>query len=229
MAVILSIDTATEVCSVCLSKDGEVVAIAETMEPNSHSLQLGNLIQKVFSESRYDIQNIDAVAISEGPGSYTGLRIGVSMAKGICFSSEKPLISVGTINALAMGMADKFDENHILVPMIDARRMEVYTAKFDHLASSLSTVYPEIINQNSFAEEARNKKIVLFGNGAKKCYDIIDSNNKILVENVYSSSRHMVNIAHEKLRNQEFVDVAYFEPLYLKEFIAAKPVVKGLV
>lgn len=228
MALILNIDTSTEICSVCLAIDGKPIATQETKEPNSHSLKLGQFVKSLFSETGYSIQDIDSVAVSEGPGSYTGLRIGISLAKGICFAANKPLISVGTLHSLAMGQKNKFDQNHLLVPMLDARRMEVYSAIFSHEAEILTSVSPIIISESSFIEEAAHKTLVLFGNGSKKCFDVLSTKNKIFIEGAITTSKNLAPISESHFASSKFVDVAYFEPFYLKEFIAAKAVIKGL-
>lgn len=231
MPLILAIETATEICSVSLIRDNEIIAIRESEGSNEHSALLASFIDEVMKETGFQYQQLDAVAVSKGPGSYTGLRIGVSTAKGLCYAMNKPLISVGTLEAMAFQVIDNnmLDANNsvLLCPMIDARRMEVYTAVFDAELEEVSPVIAEIIDENSFAET--QKKILIFGNGATKCMSVLKKNEKvILLPEIRTSSVSVAKIAAKKFKQSLFEDIAYFEPFYLKDFVAGIPRVKGL-
>ncbi len=234
MALILSIETATKVCSVALSKDADILSIRETSEQNSHSEKITIFIDKVLKERGKKTEDLDAIAISKGPGSYTGLRIGVSTAKGLCFALDKPLISIPTLQAMAFGMAKKneikeFDQYVLFCPMIDARRMEVYSALYDINNDPVRDVMAEIIDEKSFDNYLKNHKIIFFGDGAAKCKDVLlKQHNAVFFDDVFPSAVNMAELAEQKFINNEFEDLAYFEPFYLKDFIAGKPNVKGL-
>ncbi len=226
MALILSLETSTKVCSVCLSENDNIIAKKELYEANSHATHLTVFIQELF-EGLNDIyiKDIDAVAVSSGPGSYTGLRIGVSVAKGICYALNKPLIAITSLEALATAALDNenLNEETLICPMIDARRMEVYTALFDYNITLLNDITAEIIDENSFSKELAGKSIIFLGDGAAKCKDTILSENAIFIENKAPLASNMVKTAYKKFQNQEFEDVAYFEPFYLKDFVATTP------
>lgn len=235
MAVILGIETATEVCSVSLMRDGNIIALKESSGNNEHSQLLTTFIQEVINESGIVPVKLDAVAVSQGPGSYTGLRIGVSAAKGLCYSLDLPLISVGTLKAMAWrmisGTTDRSysDNNTLLCPMIDARRMEVYTAIYDNCLNEIRPVEAIIVKPDSFEEHTKNKRILIFGNGAEKCRVMLNGRENIhFINGLFSSAVAVASLAEEKFNNGDFEDTAYFEPFYLKDFIAGNPVVKGL-
>ncbi len=231
MAVILNIETSTEVCSVSLAKNGELLFEKESLEGMNHSELLTVFIGELFSENQVDIKNIDAVAVSKGPGSYTGLRIGVSVAKGLCFALEKPLIAVNTLDAMADFTAKNFSrysktelsENIMLCPMIDAKRMEVYTALYNLKGETVKSVEAEIIDNNSFFAWFENHKILFFGNGAEKCKTQLTHPNALFEGPSVTSARFMQFLAEQKYNKNEFEDVAYFEPFYLKNFVATIP------
>jgi tRNA threonylcarbamoyladenosine biosynthesis protein TsaB len=236
MAKILNIETATQLCSVALSKDGRLIALKESNEKNAHSKILTTFIDEIFEEVSLGISSVDAVAVSMGPGSYTGLRIGVSTAKGICYALDKPLISVSTLQAMAWGMSKLVNlgalhnKKILYVPMIDARRMEVYTAMFNAENKNIRQISAEVIDENSFADYFKTHYLVLAGDGAVKCTAMFSNKeNAIFFPDFAASSKFMVEIAHNKFQNQEFENVAYFEPFYLKDFIAGIPRVKGLI
>lgn len=234
MALILNIETATTVCSVALSKDGKIVASKETGEKNAHSSLLTVLIEKLLKESRIKIEDIDAVAVSKGPGSYTGLRIGVSVAKGFCYALDKYLISLCTLQSMAYGMTTnvdlrQFDQYVLFCPMIDARRMEVYSALYDLNNNEVREVQAEIIDANSFSQQLITSKVVFFGDGSGKCKEMLSYHpNAVFFDDFYPSSIHLAELAEKKYHQSLFEDIAYFEPFYLKDFIAGKPRVKGL-
>ncbi len=229
MALLLLLETATEVCSVALAENEQIIALKETSSGNSHSANLTTFIEDALKQSGKTLQQLDAVAVSMGPGSYTGLRIGVSSAKGLCYGLGIPLISVGTLQAMALGATFNKEEEILYCPMIDARRMEVYAAIYDKNNSVIKEVSADIIDENSYQEYLNNNKILFFGNGAAKCKEVLSKHtNALFLEDAFASASKMHAIATAKYDNKQFEDIAYFEPFYLKDFIAAKPVVKGL-
>ncbi len=229
MALILNIETSTEVCSVALAKDGKLLFEKESREGLNHSEYLTVFIDELFRENKIEIDTIDAVAVSKGPGSYTGLRIGVSVAKGLCYSLDKSLISVGTLDALgkftAQNLTRYFETNEkvLLCPMIDARRMEVYTALYDSTGNIIEPVSAKIIDEESFSRWLSEYKILFYGNGAEKCKMQLQSPNAVFSGPKKASARFMLNLAESSYNNNEFENVAYFEPFYLKDFIATIP------
>jgi len=235
MATILGIETATEVCSVSLLRDGNIIAVKESAGNNEHSRLLTPFIHLVIEESGISLSQIDAVAVSMGPGSYTGLRIGVSTAKGLCFSLDKPLIGISTLKAMAWqvlhhsGENTAANSNTLLCPMIDARRMEVYMAVFDWNLKEKVPVEAVIINEDSFREETSHNRVLIFGNGSEKCKTILNGQNNIyFIDDIKATAKSIAVLAEEKFYNNELENTAYFEPFYLKDFIAGKPHVKGL-
>lgn len=223
MALILNIDTATPVCSVALARDGQVTGIKENNEGLNHSLLLGTFIDELLKEQGVDAGQLDAVAVSRGPGSYTGLRIGVSMAKGLCFGAGKPLIAVDTLQALARSVSERLQEDALYCPMLDARRMEVYTALFDRENRTVSGTKAEILDEHSFADILTKGKVYFFGNGSGKLRPLLTSSNACYPEDTETSAAHLAEIAEQKFRKKQFEDTAYFEPFYLKDFIATTP------
>ncbi len=230
MARILLLETATEVCSAALSVDGEVVAFAEKTEGFRHSEMLTLLIEQLLKEQGWPAERLEAVCTSRGPGSYTGLRIGVSVAKGLCYALNIPLLAVSSLNAMAIHMADTMitDERPdngpvLLCPMLDARRMEVYTAMFDQKGHPLSEITAQIIGEQSFADELSAGPVVFFGNGASKCREVIHHPNARFPEDIKASARFMSTLAEERFNKNMVEDVSYFEPFYLKDFVATIP------
>lgn len=237
MGKILNIETATRVCSVALSENGNILAIQESRSKNSHAEQITLFSEQVIYKAGISFKDLDAVAISKGPGSYTGLRIGVSTAKGFCYSLDIPLISVGTLPALAYGMIRKITdkgkkpEDFLYCPMIDARRMEVYTALYNHNLEEVKKVEAEIITGKSYAAWfQKDKKVIFAGDGALKCKPLLSHNaGAVFTEKEFMpSAAYMASLAEEKFQKKNFEDVAYFEPFYLKDFIPGIPKVKGL-
>jgi tRNA threonylcarbamoyladenosine biosynthesis protein TsaB len=228
MALILNIETSTTVCSVSISKDGNLIDIREQNDGYSHSEVLSPFIDDLLKSNNLAVKNLDAIAISKGPGSYTGLRIGTSTAKGLCYALDIPLIAVSTLKSMAKNTAHNYPEIDVFAPMIDARRMEVYTALFDKDNNQIEDVYAKIIDEGSFKELLKGKKILFFGDGANKCVDVIESKNAFFDLNALASSAGMAPIAENYFNENKFVDLAYFEPFYLKDFIAGVPKVKGL-
>lgn len=232
--MILCLETATPVCSVALNDGCCTIALRETEGQNAHSEKITNFIREVMETAKIDYKQLDAVAVSKGPGSYTGLRIGVSTAKGICYAADLPLMAIDTLEAMAHGMKAKLGsqitENDLLIPMIDARRMEVYAAVFDANLNKIKDTEAMVMDENSFAELRQNHRLWLFGDGAPKLNKLFENQPNIsIVEGFRPSAAYMRPLAEKALQKHDFVDVAYFEPFYLKDFIAGKPHVKGLV
>lgn len=220
MALILNIETATTNCSVSISKDGKTVFLKEDNNKNySHAESLHLFIDAVLNESSIILADIDAIAVSKGPGSYTGLRIGVSAAKGLCFALNKPLISVPTLQALAHQVKV---EDGFVVSMLDARRMEVYSSIFDSHYNQIRDTEAEILDENSFKEYLKKGKVYFIGNGVEKTKEILTHSNAIFIEDKLPSANEMGLLAYNKYKISDFEDVAYFEPYYLKDFIAIK-------
>ncbi len=235
MPLLLHIETATTVCSVVLSSDQKPISIAEIHSANSHSSLIATYIEKVFNDASIDFKDVDALCVSKGPGSYTGLRIGVSAAKGLCFALDKPLISIETLQAMAQAflLSEKFPKDvfvvePLLCPMIDARRMEVYCAMYDIKLNEVQAVDAVIIEPDSFNELLNRQTVIFFGDGAAKCKDSILHPNALFIDDFQTSAIGMISLAEIKYNKGLFENLAYFEPYYLKEFIAGKPKVKGL-
>lgn len=228
MALILNIDTSTSVCSVVLAKDGKVTGKKESNEGGNHSVLLGIYIDSLLKENGLTVKQLDAIAISMGPGSYTGLRIGISMAKGLCYAADKPLIAVPTLQALARSVSAEIKEDVWYCPMLDARRMEVYTAFFDKDNHTIVDTKAEVIDENSFAGILATRKVYFFGNGSDKVKNTLNGPNACYIANIETSATNMAEIAEQKFHEKAFVNVAYFEPLYLKDFIATTPKKKVL-
>lgn len=222
MALILQIETATSVCSVALSKEGRTVAFKEKNEPNIHASQLTLFIEEVLRLAGVSYADLSAIAVSQGPGSYTGLRIGTSTAKGLCYALDIPLIAISTLKAMAAGFGDSNNTGaSLLCPMIDARRMEVYMAVFDKDLKTVHSVTAQILVEDTFA---RYSKILLFGDGAEKCRPLYaEKPNVSIISGFENSARYLSALGYEMYVNDDFQDVAYFEPFYLKDFVAGKP------
>lgn len=224
MSFILHIDTSSINCSVAISKNDQQVSLVEKVEANIHASKITLFIEEACHKANIRINDLSAVAVSKGPGSYTGLRIGVSTAKGICYALNIPLIAVDTLKSLTRAAIDMYsDIESIYIPMIDARRMEVYTKVFDHQLNILQETEALILNQNSFANLLQySKKIILFGDGAEKTKSLISTDSLIYLDLQYPSSKDMIVDAYDSFENNQFVDTAYFEPYYLKEFYFKK-------
>jgi tRNA threonylcarbamoyladenosine biosynthesis protein TsaB len=237
MSLILGIETATKMCSVAITKDGVLLSIREQSGDYSHSEKLNQFIAEVCEEAKVKLEELDAVAVSKGPGSYTGLRIGVSAAKGLCYGLDKPLIAVDTLKAMVVGVTGSLPIGEgwggaLLCPMIDARRMEVYTVIFDEELNEVEPVSAKIIDEHSFQELLQNNNIIFFGDGAEKCKQTLGANkNAVFIDGVEPSAQYINQLALEKLNNNpdsyRGEDVAYFEPYYLKDFLATTPRKKG--
>jgi tRNA threonylcarbamoyladenosine biosynthesis protein TsaB len=219
----LCIETSTEVCSALLADKSGILIEKACYEPQNHAVMLPLFLQEILGFARKNGKMPNAVAVSGGPGSYTGLRIGAVSAKGICFALDIPLIAVDTLKVIAIEAKKNFTGNTLFCPMIDARRMEVYTALFDCNMNKISETEAKIIDENSFADLLNTSKIMFCGNGAEKCKDVINHKNAIFLENIYPLSINMLDEANRKFAKKEFENTAYYEPFYLKEFLATKP------
>ncbi|WP_055443745.1 tRNA (adenosine(37)-N6)-threonylcarbamoyltransferase complex dimerization subunit type 1 TsaB [Lacinutrix himadriensis] len=221
MAIILNIETATTNCSVSLSKEGETFALQEdNSKQYSHAERLHVYIDDLLQQNNIKPTELDAIAVSKGPGSYTGLRIGVSAAKGLCFALDKPLISISTLEALARQVKA---EDGLIVPMLDARRMEVYSAVFDASFNTVREIEAQILDEQSFASYLEKGKVYFIGNGVEKTKTLITHENAVFIDDKLPSANEMSVIAFHKYKNNDIEDVAYFEPYYLKDFVALKP------
>ncbi len=226
MSLILCIETGTDICSVGLAKDGELLSLRESGEGRDHARKVAVFVDELLRENHLAPDDIDAVAVGKGPGSYTGLRIGVSFAKGLCYGLQKPLVAVGSLDALVEVAREDYEagilqvddwEQAVLCPMVDARRMEVYTQRFDTAGRPLSGVTAEVIDAGSFAAERRSgHPTVIFGNGARKCAELLEGT--VFVE-VTPSARGLARLAQQALDAGRQEDIAYFEPFYLKDFV----------
>ena len=214
MSYILNIETSTKNCSVSLSKNGILVALLEISEENySHAEQLHFFIEKVLQEANITFKELNAIAISKGPGSYTGLRIGVSAAKGLCFALDIPLISIETLSVLAHQITP---ENQLIIPVLDARRMEMFCCVFNSNFEIIQPIEAHILNENSFSEI--QKPVIFIGDCVQKCEEILTIKDAIYIH-AFPSAKEMCALAYEKFTQKDFESVAYFEPFYLKDFI----------
>ncbi|HCN82524.1 MAG TPA: tRNA (adenosine(37)-N6)-threonylcarbamoyltransferase complex dimerization subunit type 1 TsaB [Sphingobacteriaceae bacterium] len=228
MALILQLETATTSCSVALSLDGKTIAFRELSERNAHASHITLFIREVLEKAGRTMDELEAVAVSVGPGSYTGLRIGVSTAKGLCFALNIPLIGIETLKTMTAGLISSGSHNtgNLYCPMIDARRMEVYTAVYNNQLNTVVDIQAKILDSDSFGDLLATNKIIFFGDGAFKCAGIFNNPNAIILTDFVNSAKDMSGLVLEKFKKQNFEDVAYFEPFYLKDFLVLKP--KGL-
>jgi tRNA threonylcarbamoyladenosine biosynthesis protein TsaB len=229
---ILHIETATDVCSVALSKGSEIIGVKEEAGGNNHAKNLLPFVDEVLQQGGCKIADLNGVAVSIGPGSYTGLRIGVSTAKGIAYTAGIPVMAISTLEGIAQGAkalwAKSSDEQPQIIPMIDARRMEVFTSRYDFNMKPLEEVSAKIIDENTFAELLSEQKVLFCGNGMPKCRELLSTFPNACFIDAPVSAKNMLPTALRKWQNNDFENLAYFEPFYLKEYVAAKPVVKGL-
>ena len=227
MPTILSIETATRACSVSISKGHEIISVVEEVgDGYSHAENLSVFIAKALAESAMNYRDLNAVAISKGPGSYTGLRIGTSTAKGLCCALDIPLIAVPTLQAMASGCSNnsEFPQNTLFCPMIDARRMEVYSAFYSRDNQLVRDTQADIIDENSYLNYLLNSEVIFFGDGAEKCKEVLSTHqNAKFISGFHPSAQYLNIIANGKFKAQQIEDTAYFEPYYLKDFVAGKP------
>lgn len=229
--ILLHIETATEICSISISCNTELLGSRTVRDGNTHARHLIVEIESLMAELLLAKERLDGVSVSMGPGSYTGLRIGVSTAKGLCYALQLPLISVSTLDSIAYGAKRQLsleEENVLYCPMIDARRMEVYTEITDALMNIIEPVQALVIEENSFEDLLQKQKVVFCGNGMPKCRSLLEKYANALFADAEISSQNMIFIAYQKYLSGKFEDVAYFEPFYLKQYIAQKSHVKGL-
>ena len=226
MSLILAIETGTDICSVGIAKDGELLSLRESDEGRDHARKVGVFVDELLRETDIAPDELDAVAVGKGPGSYTGLRIGVSFAKGLCYGLQKPLVAVGSLDALAEVAREDYEagilavddwSNALLCPMVDARRMEVYAQVFDTEGRPQGEVSAEVVDEGSFAAfRGQGRPFVIFGSGARKCADVLP--DAVYVE-VTPSARGLARLAQQALDEGRTEDIAYFEPFYLKDFV----------
>lgn len=227
MATILIIETSTEICSIALTVNGNVIDLMESDEGQNHARLTTLFAEQLLKRNHIIPGKLDAVAVSKGPGSYTGLRIGVSTAKGICYAAGIPLIAVGTLEAMARFVSTnaielgfpKSDQT-LYCPMIDARRMEVFSMLLDEAGCVIHPITAQIIDESFLAPELKSNQIVFFGNGSSKCNKVLVSENAVFISSIKASAKHMAELAYEAYTKKQFEDVAYFEPFYLKDFVA---------
>ena len=224
--IILHIETSTHVCSVALSENNRCIFSNSNDEGMNHAAMLSSFIQEALVLLKSMDKKLNAVAVSSGPGSYTGLRIGVSTAKGLCYGLNIPLISISTLEIMtiaAMQHPDMIADNSCFIPMIDARRMEVYDAVFDEKMNLIRPVTADIITEDVFSEFLQNKRVYFFGNGSAKCKTLIHSANACFLSEINPLAENMIQQALQKYKENKFEDIAYFEPFYLKEFQTTLP------
>lgn len=225
MPCILHIETSTKVCSVALSEDGKLLYHHEDYDGPGHSESTGVYVDEALSFANSYAIPVDAVAVSMGPGSYTGLRIGVSLAKGVCYGRALPLIAIPTLKILCVPVLlgkEELPDDALLVPMIDARRMEVYSAVYDRALKEVRPIQADVVTAETYSEYLSRGPVYFFGNGALKCQQFIQHPNAHFIEDIHPLAQNMFPLAERCMHLKEFQDVAYFEPYYLKEFIAIK-------
>ena len=227
--MIICLETSTSLCSVALCDKDGVVAVRENDESKSHASLLSVFINELLSAAGLKASELEAVAVSKGPGSYTGLRIGVSTAKGICYAASVPLIGIETTLSMFHGITDTIksrygtDRTSLFIPMLDARRMEIYYSILASDGKIVKEISAEIIDKNSFRDIPENIRILIFGDGSSKCIKVSERGNIKFAEEFRISATHMYEPAYKAFREQHFEDVAYFEPFYLKDFITSRP------
>lgn len=225
MSCILNIETSTYVCSVSVSQDGACIFSQEDHEGPNHAVKLGTFVDEALSFADSHAIPLDAVAVSCGPGSYTGLRIGASMAKGICFGQDLKLIAVPTLELMAVPvlLREEVEEGALLCPMIDARRMEVYSAVYDRALHEVRGIQADVVDAETYREYLDRGPVYFFGNGAEKCMEVINHPNARLIKGVEPLAKWMFPIAERRIAQEKYEDVAYFVPFYLKDFVAHQP------
>lgn len=226
MSCILHIETSTNVCSVAVSEDGKVIFDKADRTGSNHAEALGSFVDEAMSFADSHAIPLDAVAVSSGPGSYTGLRIGVSMAKGVCYALNLPLLSVPTLELMCVPVLlrnEEIEDEALLCPMIDARRMEVYAALYDRALKPVRGIQADVVDADTYRQWLEDRPVYFFGNGAAKCMDTINYPNAHLIEGIEPVAKWMMPLAERKMLNDIHEDVAYFVPYYLKDFVAKQP------
>lgn len=224
MALILNIETTAGICSVNIARHGDLIDWTENREHNSHARVLVPLIDSLLKRNDVRLHELDAVAVSAGPGSYTGLRIGTSVAKGICYAINKPLIAVSTLKALAEGIKSSIETaDTLLMPVIDAGRQEIYTALYSTAGEEIWPPAPVIVDMQLKEKISVFENIVIGGNAVLKCEEVLEQKNVKFIQNVFFDSRYMIKLADESAMQRHFENTAYFEPHYLKAFHSTKP------
>lgn len=226
MSCILNIDTSTNVCSVAVSQDGACIFDKEDHSGPNHAERLGAFVDEALSFIDNHAIPLDAVAVSCGPGSYTGLRIGVSMAKGICYGRDVKLLAVPTLELLCVPVLLRemvTDDDALLCPMLDARRMEVYAQLFTRSLRKVRPIQADVVDADTYREYLDKHPVYFFGNGAMKCKEVIDHPNAHFIEGIEALAKNMLPLAERRMAREEFEDVAYFVPFYLKDFVAKQP------
>lgn len=225
MSTILHIETSTNVCSVAVSEDSQVIFQQDDHSGLGHAEKLGTMVDEALSFTDNHAIPFDAVAVSCGPGSYTGLRIGVSMAKGICYGRNLKLIAVPTLELLCVPvlLREIPEEDALLCPMLDARRMEVYAGLYNRALKPVREIGADVVTEETYKEYLDAHPVYFFGNGAQKCMEIINHPNAHLIEGIDPLAKWMQPLAERRLLNEQFEDVAYFVPYYLKDFVAKLP------
>ncbi len=225
MSCILSIETSTDVCSVAMSENGQCIFKKEDHSGPNHAVSLGVFVDEALSFTDNHAIPLGAVAVSQGPGSYTGLRIGVSMAKGICYGRDVPLLAVPTLEVMAVPVLlnHEIEEDALLCPMIDARRMEVYSAIYDRALKPQRETRADIVDSDTYREFLDSHPVYFFGNGAAKCMETINHPNAHLIKGIEPLAKYMFPLAERRWVQKEYEDVAYFVPFYLKDFVAKMP------
>ncbi|MBP1673774.1 MAG: tsaB [Bacteroidetes bacterium] len=229
--IILHIETATEICSVALSRGKQLIALKEESKGLSHAEKLIPFIEELVKSNQLQISDINAVAVSIGPGSYTGLRIGASTAKGLCYALDIPVITISTLKSIAIGaQQDRFEieKPYLLAPMIDARRMEVYTTLYSSDMELMNEIHAEIIDEESFKEILEQNIVIFCGNGMSKSKELLSRYPNAMFSESPLSAQNMILMAYQKFENEDFDDLPYFEPFYLKDYLPGKSTVKGL-
>lgn len=226
MSCILHIETSTNVCSVAVSNDGECIFNKEDFSGPNHAERLGEYVDEALSFADSHAIPVDAVAVSSGPGSYTGLRIGVSMAKGICYGRNIPLLSVPTLELLSVPVLlghDEIEDDALICPMLDARRMEVYAAVYNRALQPVRPIKADVVDTDTYKEWLDRHPVYFFGNGAAKCMETINHPNAHFIKDIVPLAKWMFPLAEKKMAKGETEDVAYFVPFYLKDFVAKMP------
>lgn len=220
MSIVLSIETSTNICSVSFFKDGKVLSTKEITKGQSHASQINYFIEEVLLESNFRKNDIQAVALSAGPGSYTGLRIGTSTAKGLCYALDIPLITINSLEIMAVGLLEQehIDEDTLLMPVIDARRMEVFTAIYDNKMNNILATQPFVLDKAKIDLLKKDKNILVFGNATEKSESVFGNDNYSYNYKFLTSSKYMLSIAEAKFSKKDFSSIPYFEPFYAKAF-----------